>query len=65
MSWLAESAERRANPRHLWPDAKTIVMLGMNYGPEVNPLATIAKKNVERSLSTPDIETIMMFLKVA
>lgn len=46
MTWLAESAERRADPRHLWPDAKTIVMLGMNYGPEVNPLATLAKKEI-------------------
>jgi epoxyqueuosine reductase len=46
MTWLAESAERRADPRQLWPDAKTIVMLGMNYGPEVNPLATLAKKEI-------------------
>ncbi len=46
MTWLADSAERRADPRHLWPDAKTIVMLGMNYGPETDPLVTIAKKEI-------------------
>ena len=33
MAWLAETAERRADPRALWPEVRSIVMLGMNYGP--------------------------------
>lgn len=38
MDWMAETAERRADPRVLWGDVASIIMLGMNYGPDVNPL---------------------------
>ncbi|MBV9063583.1 MAG: tRNA epoxyqueuosine(34) reductase QueG [Alphaproteobacteria bacterium] len=34
MDWMAKNADRRAAPKVLWPDAKTIIVLGMNYGPE-------------------------------
>jgi epoxyqueuosine reductase len=44
MAWLKESAERRGNPRALWPEARTIVMLGMNYGPEGDPLAILKER---------------------
>ncbi|HTQ13696.1 MAG TPA: tRNA epoxyqueuosine(34) reductase QueG [Rhizomicrobium sp.] len=33
MGWLAANAPRRADPRALWPAAKSIVVLGVNYGP--------------------------------
>jgi epoxyqueuosine reductase len=33
MDWLARNAERRASPEALWPEARTVVMLGANYGP--------------------------------
>jgi epoxyqueuosine reductase len=33
MDWMAKNAERRADPHTLWPQAKTIVVLGINYGP--------------------------------
>src|SRR5271166_6458570 len=39
MDWLAERADWRADPRKLWPEVRSIVMLGMNYGPEAHPLA--------------------------
>ncbi len=45
MQWLAATEERRADPRKLWPDAATIVMLGMNYGPAGDPLATLGNKS--------------------
>jgi epoxyqueuosine reductase len=35
MAWMAETAERRAHPRAMWPDARSAIVLGMNYGPEV------------------------------
>src|SRR4051812_17999689 len=41
MGWLAETAERRSDPRHLWPEVRSIVMLGMNYGPDEDPLALL------------------------
>ncbi|MGD9799958.1 MAG: tRNA epoxyqueuosine(34) reductase QueG [Parvularculaceae bacterium] len=42
MGWMADRADERADPRTLWPAARTIVMLGLNYGPEDDPLATLA-----------------------
>ncbi len=39
MGWLAATAERRGDPRALWPAAKSVVVLGMNYGPAEDPLA--------------------------
>ena len=41
MDWLASSAERRASPLVMWPDVRSIIMLGMNYGPDDDPLAAL------------------------
>jgi epoxyqueuosine reductase len=38
---MAETAERRADPRVLWPEVRAIILLGMNYGPPENPLKTL------------------------
>ena len=45
MTWLEETAARRADPRALWPEAGSVVMLGMNYGPDRDPLAALALKD--------------------
>ncbi len=45
MTWLANAPERRADPRVLWPDVRSIIMLGVNYGPEENPLAILAQRS--------------------
>ncbi len=45
MEWLAETAPRRGAPRMLWPDVRSIVVLGMNYGPDRNPLEILAKRD--------------------
>lgn len=45
MAWMAETAERRADPRTLWPDVRSIIVLAMNYGPDSNPLDILARKN--------------------
>jgi epoxyqueuosine reductase len=34
MAWMERNADRRADPTVLWPDAKTVIMLGTNYGPK-------------------------------
>ena len=39
MDWLADRPGRRADPRGLWPEVGTVVMLGVNYGPDRDPLA--------------------------
>jgi epoxyqueuosine reductase len=44
MGWLAENRERRASPRALWPQTAAVVMLGLNYGPDADPLAALADR---------------------
>ncbi|HYZ42254.1 MAG TPA: tRNA epoxyqueuosine(34) reductase QueG [Stellaceae bacterium] len=39
MGWLAGTAARRADPRALWPEARTVVVLGINYAPTDDPVA--------------------------
>jgi epoxyqueuosine reductase len=43
MEWMAETAERRADPRTLWPEVRSVILLGLNYGPADNPLAELAR----------------------
>jgi len=43
MAWMEETRERRAAPTTLWSDAKSVIMLGMNYGPEQDPRALLDK----------------------
>jgi epoxyqueuosine reductase len=38
MGWLESTCERRQSPADLWPEAKSIIAVGMNYGPEEDPL---------------------------
>jgi len=44
MDWMARNADRRADPRALWPDVRAIVMLGVNYGPHDDPLAILQER---------------------
>jgi epoxyqueuosine reductase len=44
MDWLADRPERRADPRGLWADVRSVVMLGVNYGPDQDPLAILAER---------------------
>ena len=44
MDWLADTAARRADPRALWPDMKSLVMVAMNYGPDRDPRAGLAQR---------------------
>src|ERR1700736_1604211 len=39
MGWLASTAARRGDPRALWPEARTVIVLGVNSAPEEDPLA--------------------------
>ncbi len=42
MGWMEETLERRAHPNAMWEDAKTAIMLGVNYGPDTDPMAKLA-----------------------
>lgn len=39
MDWMLAKADRRVSPTALWPDVRSVVVLGMNYGPATDPLA--------------------------
>ena len=41
MSWLGERSAERADPQTLWPEAKTVVSLALNYGPAGDPLGVL------------------------
>ena len=43
MIWMAETFERRIDPRALMRDAKSVVVLGFNYGPDADPLAALER----------------------
>ena len=43
MVWLKDTLERRKDPRHMWPDARSAVVLGMNYGPDTDPMVTLSE----------------------
>jgi len=44
MGWMADTLERRRHPRAMWPDARRAIVLGMNYGPDRDPLEALEDK---------------------
>lgn len=45
MTWLTERTAERADPAALWPAARSVVMLGMSYAGEGDPLAVLARRD--------------------
>jgi len=45
MTWIETTLPRRAHPSGLWPQARSALVLGMNYGPDVDPLAQLAMRS--------------------
>ncbi len=43
MGWLADRAAERGSPDVLWPEAKSVVVVGLNYGPPRDPLAPLER----------------------
>ncbi len=46
MDWLAAKAPRRAHAQTLWPAVRSVIALGMNYGPDDDPLAALAARTI-------------------
>jgi epoxyqueuosine reductase len=44
MDWMAAKADRRGDPRAMWPQARAVIMLGVNYGPRSDPLAILKER---------------------
>ena len=45
MTWMETTMERHGDPRVLWPQVRSIIMLGLNYGPDEDPLAILATRD--------------------
>jgi epoxyqueuosine reductase len=43
MDWLAATPERRESPDGLWPAARSVVVLALDYGPPTDPRAHLAR----------------------
>ncbi len=43
MGWLAERTQQRSQPTDLWPEAKSVIVVGLNYGPAGDPLEVLEK----------------------
>ncbi len=46
MTWMEERAAARGAPQRLWPDARSAVVVAMNYGPDVDPMAKLDQKSI-------------------
>ncbi|SEQ63178.1 epoxyqueuosine reductase [Faunimonas pinastri] len=46
MGWMDETADRRGSPSVLWPEVRSVIMLGMNYGPEHDPRENLLRPDV-------------------
>lgn len=45
MEWMEERIDQRSSPQMLWPDVKSIIMLGTSYAPAHDPMAELENKN--------------------
>jgi epoxyqueuosine reductase len=39
MGWLADRSEQRSHPQSLWPNARSVIVVGFSYAPNDDPLA--------------------------
>ena len=54
MAWMEETIERRSAPTSLWEQAKSVIVLSMNYGPDSDALD---------NLTSPDIANISVYAR--
>ncbi len=45
MAWMADTLERRSHPTAMWPEAKSAVVVGLNYGPDHDPLDQLERRD--------------------
>ncbi|MEQ9260185.1 MAG: tRNA epoxyqueuosine(34) reductase QueG [Roseovarius sp.] len=54
MGWLEERSHWRGDPAALWPEARSVIVLGESYTPETDPMET---------LSQPDVGTVSVYAR--
>lgn len=45
MGWMEDTLERRVHPQAMWKGARSAVVLGVNYGPDHNPLDVLEQRD--------------------
>jgi epoxyqueuosine reductase len=45
MAWMVEKMDRRGDPKILWPQAQSVIVVGHNYGPKFDPMEKLAHKD--------------------
>ena len=45
MDWMETTLTRRSHPTAMWPAARSAVMVGLNYGPDHDPLAALETRS--------------------
>ncbi len=43
MGWMADRTDWRGDPAKLWPEARSVIMLGISYAPDTDPLEALAR----------------------
>ncbi len=54
MDWMKSTQDRRSHPQNMWTETKSAIVLGMNYGPETDPMVTLSK---------PELGTISVYAR--
>ena len=55
--------ERRGDPRALWPDVRSVIVLGLNYGPDHDPLGGPRATRARRHLGLRPGRRLPRFIK--
>ncbi|MFN4141929.1 tRNA epoxyqueuosine(34) reductase QueG [Aestuariivirga sp.] len=45
MAWMEDTAERRASPLALWPEARSAILLAQNYAQDIEPMDRLEQKD--------------------
>jgi epoxyqueuosine reductase len=45
MEWMETTAERRRDPQSLWAEARSVIVLGLNYGPDTDPMESLKQSS--------------------
>lgn len=45
MTWLADRLHHRESPQNLWPEAKSVIMVALNYGPKDDPRPLLRERS--------------------
>jgi epoxyqueuosine reductase len=48
MGWMEERANHRRSPQGLWPEARSVIALGMSYAPAADPLRLAGEPEIGR-----------------